>query len=145
MSSDKYTFTVSPIIIAVMQLKCCTHIYLAQNNSSARMRGISIHIKINVHTLMCMCQCLWWRERLVGTSKRQWSLVLPSDKAGKLLSAIKDPGLAQCYLSSWVLSFALDLRVTEERLFKKKNSLPPNLSMSLQSTRNGFIALRIIC
>lgn len=83
--------------------------------------GISIPIKIDVRALMCMCSCLWWRERLVCTSKRRWSLVLPSDKAGKLLFVIKDPSLTPCYLSSWVLSFALTLLlwVTEERPLKK--------------------------
>lgn len=136
-----------------MQLKCCTHIYFAQNNSPAHTRhisGISIHIEINVRSLVCMRLCLWWRERLVRTSKRQWSLVLPSDKAGKLLFVIKDPRLTPCYLSSWVLSFALALLqwVTEERPLKKSHYHHQIwaclFNLPWLFARDGFIALIMV-
>lgn len=80
--------------------------------------------KIHLYAKVCVYVfILWPRERFgwVGTSKQRWSPVLPSDKAGKLLSAITDLSLTPRSLSSRVVSFASDLFlwVTEERPLKK--------------------------
>lgn len=81
---------------------------MALNNSAAHTRHFNSYQDQCSHTYVYVYVLVLVMERKACVHIKA-VVVLPVDKAGKLLSTIKDLGLTPCYLSSWVLSFTLDL------------------------------------